>query len=66
LITIPVVPLVASSALRFAATGLSDSLGGNIDDVQLNAVPEPATLTLLGFGLSHAIARRLRSTRRRA
>lgn len=37
--------------LKFAATGKSDSLGGNIDNVQLNAVPLPAAAWLFGSAL---------------
>ena len=41
------------NSLRFAATGLDDSLGGNIDNVSLSAVPVPAAAWLFGsaFGL---------------
>lgn len=43
--------------LKFAATGKSDTLGGNIDNVQLNAVPAPTALWLFAsavglFGFS--------------
>jgi len=48
--------------LKFAATGTSDSLGGNIDYVQLNAVPVPAAawlfasaLCLFGFARRNSI-----------
>lgn len=37
--------------LSFGATGISDSLGGNIDNVSLNAVPVPAALWLMVSGL---------------
>lgn len=42
----------ANSTLRFEANGLSDSLGGYIDNITLAAVPEPTTwaLFILGFG----------------
>lgn len=55
----------AGDTLSFAALGVSDSLGGYIDDLRLTAaVPEPATwaLMILGFG---AIGGALRSSRRR-
>lgn len=35
-----------ANLLSFAATGSSDSLGGNLDNVSLNRVPEPGTLAL--------------------
>ena len=37
--------------LQFVATGVSDSYGGYIDAVSLNAVPVPPALWLLGSGL---------------
>jgi hypothetical protein len=33
--------------LRFAAAGTSDSLGGSLDNITLNAVPEPGSLALV-------------------
>jgi hypothetical protein len=36
-----------SDQLRFAAAGVSDSLGGSLDNVTLNAVPEPGSLALV-------------------
>jgi hypothetical protein len=50
----------AITPLEFRAIGTSDSLGGYVDDVQANAVPEPASLLLLGFGLSTTVGRRLK------
>lgn len=44
-----------SSTIMFLASGISDGLGGFIDDVQFRAtsysVPEPSTLILLGSAL---------------
>ncbi len=39
------------SVLKFEATGISNSFGGNIDDVRLNAVPVPAAGWLFGSAL---------------
>lgn len=39
------------STLRFAASGTSDGYGGSLDDVQLNAVPEPTSLALFAAAL---------------
>ncbi len=40
-----------SDVLRFTAFGTEDSLGGNIDDVRLSAVPLPAAGWLFGSAL---------------
>jgi len=46
-----VAPSVTSSTLEFRAAGASDSLGGYLDDVQLERnVSEPSTLILFGVG----------------
>ena len=40
-----------NDVLKFVATGTSDSLGGNIDNVQLNAVPVPGAIWLMGSAI---------------
>ena len=56
-----VVPTSATSSVVFAATGVSDSLGGYIDDVRLVAAPEPMTLSLLAIGVAGVAVRRFRA-----
>ena len=41
-----------SDSLKFLATGTDDSLGGNIDNVKLNAVPAPTAIWLLGTAIA--------------
>ncbi|WP_435007336.1 PEP-CTERM sorting domain-containing protein [Tundrisphaera lichenicola] len=52
--------------LEFLATGTSDSLGGYLDVVSLNAVPEPSSMALCGLagigGLGYSWVRRKRSS----
>lgn len=54
------VNLSGSTVLTFAATGLSDSYGGSLDNVSVTAVPEPETFALMlaGLGIMGAVARR--------
>ena len=42
----------ASTTLTFAATGTSDGYGSSLDNVDVSAVPEPATLALMASGLA--------------
>jgi len=43
---------MGTDVLKFAATGTSNSLGGNVDDVRLSAVPLPAAAWLFGSALA--------------
>ena len=50
-------------ALRFAAGGNSDTVGGSLDNVSVTAVPEPETYAMLlaGLGMMGAMVRRRRT-----
>ena len=52
-----------SDTLKFGASGYSNSYGGSLDAVTLDAVPEPATMLLFGTGILGlaGVARRKRS-----
>lgn len=45
------VTATGTDVLKFAAAGVSDSYGGSLDNVRLNAVPLPAALPLMLSGL---------------
>jgi len=45
-------PMDELYTVKFSALRLENTLGGFIDDVRLNQVPEPATLGFLGAGLA--------------
>ena len=61
--TIDFVAPTSNWQLSFSAVGLSDSLGGYVDNIKLTAVPEPATwaMMILGFGYMGALLRRRRT-----
>lgn len=40
-----------STTVMFSATGANDSLGTSLDNISITAVPEPATLAMMGAGL---------------
>ena len=42
----------AGDTIMFAATGLSDSYGGYLDNITISAVPEPATMSTLLIALA--------------
>jgi len=47
--------------LSFSSVGTSDSLGGNLDNVSLNRVPEPGSLALAFVALSSLLVLRRRA-----
>ena len=40
-----------SMSLEFSAAGTGDSFGASLDDISVMAVPEPATMAMMGAGL---------------
>jgi hypothetical protein len=61
--TYPLTALSDSSVLMFEAAGISDSVGGYIDNVSMTPTPVPAALWLFGSGIAGmaAIRRRKKS-----
>ena len=68
MINSPAFTVTGSGLLRISAGGTSDSFGGYIDNITLNAVPEPATwaLFILGFGVIGSTLRRRNASVRAA
>lgn len=52
--------IAGSNSLGFGALGTSDSLGGALDNVRLNAIPEPASLGLALAGVAGVLLMRRR------
>ena len=48
------------TSLKFEAIGTNDSLGGYLDKVSLDTVPEPATMLLFGAGITVLAGLRLK------
>lgn len=60
--TIEFIAPTANTRLSFSAAGISDTLGGYVDNIKLTAVPEPATWAMMitGFAGVGALLRRRR------
>ena len=55
----------STTRLQFNATGNSDSVGGYLDNVAVNAVPEPSSLALCGIAGLGGLVVRTRGKRKR-